>query len=865
MRVAAAGMVIASVAVAIVLYGVLQGADGGQPPAPVPAPAHSHDSPPKPVEPERAPTPRTVPAAAPATRDPDRPDAAPEPTGETCSLFGVVRDAANTPVVGARVVVAPLGGFVSSGEPLGEGVTGPDGGFRFEGVAADGARRFRVTCTHPRYHGAVAVAEPDVSCDLTIGLGGAVRGRVLDKRTGKPIDGATVRLYGRGAPEATATTGPDGGFYLERLKPGLLASSVRVGREHHGTGAVTVEAGVESAVEFSIARRPAFHGIVRDAVTGAPIPTARIDHWARGEVITPVDADGRFTIESGLRGWGRAVAKGYVSKRLDPAEDRGTRERPCVVELDPGAIVTGTVVDAGGASLPEKLRVVARPDGLDGPVFGGRRGVVVREDGTFSLDGVAAGRALRVYAVWHMRKVGESDAFTVAAGDTREVRVTIPPTASLVGRVTDPDGVPVAQAAVRIRASVPLPVATAQTAQDGTYRLERVPTGSMTLIVQASGFAPVERTQVVDAPRVITGVDVRLSRGVSIAGRIEDDLGAPVPKIHVRASRVGADPGLGLGHAQTDAAGRFTIDNLAAGRYRVRCFSDRHHTASSRPTFARAGTDGVVLRLVRNSGAIRGVVHHRVTGHPIGQFRIAVVGAAGGPAKTFSDRQGRFTIDGVPAGTIGVVATTRSGGVSDVVELRVEPGVEPPPIELSVAMGLAIEGVVFSPEGELLTRAQVTVSRVAAPGGVIAHAFTDDDGAFRIDGLRREQVRIDVAHGDGVGVERTVHVTEDLPPQDIRLRERGATLHVTVLAGDRPVERARVSMRRKGRPAVSPFTGRRGRSVRRAPLTDATGQYTQTDLPPGRYRVSVSAPEGYAEADVDVGLESTHTVTLRLR
>lgn len=867
MRVAIALVAIAGIAVAVVLYGVLYGLggdDAGAPPARTDAAAPSA----RPSEADpRTPTPR-VPDAAPTTPAAAAPSSG--ATGEstaapTCAVFGIVRTETGLPVEGATIAIRSLRGFgfAGTGDPEHEVRTGPDGRFRAEGLPRQAGRVYRVEASHRDYYTGVATTRPDRACEVAVGPAGGVRGRVTDQKSGDPIPAARVSLSIDGS-FARTTTDADGRYRVARIKPGVVRVAVTVGMRRRADANVPVDVGTENVADFAIPRIEPLHVLVRDATTGQPIRDARAVDRGHRETLATTDASGRLTLSEAPRGPANIVAKGYVPKGV-PRRRGTTAERPLLVELERSATVEGVVVAPAG-ELPEKLRVVALDDGASRPFFPVNDGVGVAVDGSFTLEGVPIGRAQRIHAIAKMRSVGTSEAMTLAAGQTRrEVRVSIAPTGRIEGRVVGPDGQPLAGVLVRAQAPASLmPIGSAKTGDDGRYTLEGVPTGSWTVFARKPGFAQGRVERATQAPAAATGVDFRLTTGLRITGVVRDDLGLPLAGLPVHAMSVDPTQGMETGNGRSGEDGRFTIDNLGDGTYRLTCHS-RQHRQPSEPVRAAAGATDVVIELGRKSGAIRGVVRDRATGAPVPRFRVRVIREMPSFPRRFHDREGRFELGGVTPGTIGIVATTEEGGVSDVATVELVAGIEPPPVEVFVTAGAVLEGRVLSPAGEPLNRATVLVYRVAAPSGLVGQATTDAAGAFRIDRIVRERIRIEADHDTAVGVGRELLVDDSTGPQELRLLAVGATVRVTVRDGGRPAEKRFVMFARDGR-----VVGPRGfavpaRSAERY-LTDANGVCIRDGLARGHYSISVGGSDGRrADAEIDVVPGSTYDVTLQLK
>ena len=96
----------------------------------------------------------------------------------------------------------------------------------------------------------------------------------------------------------------------------------------------------------------------------------------------------------------------------------------------------------------------------------------------------------------------------------------------------------------------------------GWYELRHAPRGLLVLVVSAPGYLP-EFVPVNTRERLPT---VLMHRGGTITGAVRDARGTPVAGTKVVALSPGATDG---GEGVTDAAGRFSIEKLRPGRYRV--------------------------------------------------------------------------------------------------------------------------------------------------------------------------------------------------------------------------------------------------------------------------------------------------------
>ncbi len=278
--------------------------------------------------------------------------------------------------------------------------TGADGRFRLTGVGRErvvgvqvggpkvrGGYFMMLTRAVPKFQ---ALDAPDTDHKLTV-YGASfehvvaparpVIGTVRDKDTGKPLVGVKVQIDA--GPMLSATTDREGKYRIESLPGddpadaafGIPVLAIPPADQPYLVGFKEVRpaAGLEAtAVDFQLKRGVWVRGKVRDIVTGKPVrahiqyqPAADNPH--RGEAadftrfpsvpreLYPTRPDGTFRVAV-LPGPGTITAQGpygeYVresSAHINPSRDRESTE--CVITLDPGRTLTGTVLDPDGKPL----------------------------------------------------------------------------------------------------------------------------------------------------------------------------------------------------------------------------------------------------------------------------------------------------------------------------------------------------------------------------------------------------------------------------------------------------------------------------------------------------------------------------------
>ncbi|MBI3392120.1 MAG: carboxypeptidase regulatory-like domain-containing protein, partial [Nitrospirae bacterium] len=225
--------------------------------------------------------------------------------------------------------------------------------------------------------------------------------------------------------------------------------------------------------------------------------------------------------------------------------------------LAAGATVKGLVLAAPGDQPVAGARVILTP-------ASGEKALRAETDakGLFRFREVKAGiYSIQGIATGYISRYPER--ITIGPdGGPAGLLVRLDRPGAVSGTVTDEKGGPVAGA--RISASwgmKPFVVTDA----DGTFRLTGLAPGTAFLNVRARGFARHQQPAVaVEAGGETRGVSLTLRPGGSIAGRVvHRESGKPLARVQISVSGPAYDS------TRTDAAGRFRIDYLAPGAYRV--------------------------------------------------------------------------------------------------------------------------------------------------------------------------------------------------------------------------------------------------------------------------------------------------------
>ncbi|MEO6597290.1 MAG: carboxypeptidase regulatory-like domain-containing protein, partial [Planctomycetota bacterium] len=411
------------------------------------------------------------------------------------------------------------------------------------------------------------------------------------------------------------------------------------------------------------------------------------------------------------------------------------QQNEVTLSLEMGMNATGRVVDDRGAPVGDAAIVVSGWGG-------GTTNTVAHSqaDGTFRLS------AMPTHCHLGARKAGfrPSSMRQFTAGDGAEVIFTIVLDgggASLAGTVLDPQGLPVAGAAVRAgdreQGNHKLPDgANAMAPQSelvrtdalGRFQFDSVVTGKMPLAVRARGLAPWQQTVEVQPGRR-EELTIHLMPGVTLLGTVRNAEHEPLAKVDVE---VGDWQDIGRRNVRTADDGSFRVDGLGVERLRVRIADETRGKAETEVQ----GAPGETLRWdpVLSSGLrlLGRVVDTK--GAPL-QF-VMVEGSLenwrpGDQWHAFenTDEHGRFAFQNCVEGrSIGIQVRRLSVFPEKLLE-GVVPGPEELVIELPDAAWVHIQGTVLDPDGKPLPNVHVSPMKKGA-GGSPAETVDPQTGAF---------------------------------------------------------------------------------------------------------------------------------------
>jgi hypothetical protein len=709
-----------------------------------------------------------------------------------------------------------------------------------------------------------------------------VRGRVLLGAEGEsPFPGAAVQAAlaesgpaGFDAPLLATPSGPDGAFSLPGVPDAPLR--VRAAAPGHASAAVDVPAGSKDAITLRLLPAAHVSGRVLDRETRAPVAGAVVS-WGKS-VSSTTGPDGAFRLGAVPHGGADLAvrAPGYARRnhRVDlPPTGRDGVE----ILLRPGASIAGTVFGADGKPCAGANLDVATV--FDAPMTGEMAipfdvdGAVSKEDGTYVVNGLPAGRKLRVSARTEGCMSTPVAAGPLEKGATEEgVDLRLEPAAAVLVTVVDGKGSPVAGASVSavpaageenraaarfLNVRVTSDRAEALTDEAGVARLRPVAPGAHRVRARKQDYRGAEAPLLAGAGAE-SPVTLVLDAGQVLAGRVVDGDGAPVAGATVTAQRFGG--GANVSERRTTLEdGTFRVGGIEGKGFMLR--AEKAGFVPTSLNGQEAGRDPVTV-VLQKGGAVFGVVTD-AEGAPVARFRVLSRRAGDRPVnpmdwqrfaaaqggQEFEDPQGKYRIEGLEPGAWSLEARADGRAPGRVEGVAVEAGKDTA-ADMVLSEGLALSGVVVRrADGTPVEGARVKLpadgpfgefdmgefdlggleEEIGDGAGAATNAFngfakgvtsTGPDGRFTLKGVEAGQVRIMVS-------------AKGLSPASIRGVEVPASQELKVeLAEEAAVEGTVTDARGAPREGATIMLQRMPVTMRYA-RTDAQGRYRVGGLSAG--------------------------------
>lgn len=734
------------------------------------------------------------------------------------SIDGMVRDDDGKPVAGARVSFTPVQEREFANLSMRS---------NREGVPTDAAGRFRlrIAAGAKGRLSAKKAAMPTASSDVLTVAAGGLHDVVMKLARGIEVKGVVTDGRGHALGGVSIMQGEDAGLMIEEGNDWATTATdgtFGVRLKEGGAALVFTKKGfVDTTEDIDVA--PAMHPLaitmsaaatVRGTLLnkdGTPVADRAIGgSESRGHTITK--ADGTFELDFPAPG-NYSISTGYRTKRqVVHAPSSGVR-----IVVEEALSIRGRVTDAVTGEAVERFTVVAERGGEG---FGGSKSA--GDPAEFIISELEPGPVTVVVSAPHYLPVSVG----AEAGQAQPLAITLRRGLTLRGRVHDPageaiEGVSVAMARESMSTSYGVEMPTS--AADGTFELDGLSPGeAITLMYRKDGY--VERSDRLRVTKESEPVDVVLTRGLTVKGRVIDGEGKPAPGLIVIAST--AAHGSSARNTKSDRDGVFELQGLVPGRYDFEAGIGSPASGSTADVDIEVVHD-VTIRVERKpSGTIAG----RVRGINATVFmRTLQIQAAEGSMNSEINADGSFRVENVPAGLVQVSATlggtngvrnTRSVSVEVIANAVVN-------VELALGEPRTLRGRVTR-NGQPVPKVEVSLT-----GSGYANAWTGDDGMYEIHAdPGRYSVTVEgLPYRGEVDLERT---------SVFDIEFNGIVARARVIDGETgtPVEGALVQVLLNGTPSEQESK------------TNAAG-IASIELPRGEKATLVASKSGYANASAD--------------
>jgi uncharacterized GH25 family protein len=673
-----------------------------------------------------------------------------------------------------------------------------------------------------------------------------LEGQVIDADE-KAVSGATVVLASN--PPRSATSGDDGGFAFDGLvgRPYTLTA-----RSPKGVAGPITARLTDKSEPIVLRLAPGAKVIVDvvDASTGKPLDGATVE-LRSADVIRQTTKDGSTTfisIPAGgyqLAAWapGRAVTHQWLG--IDIGEEHET------LRLEPGANVTGRVVDPGGAPVSGARVTYHGASNWSQQADPRFDGVETGKDGAFEFAALPAG-SFRFAATHGELARAESQLVTLdGKTEVHDITITLGAGAIVRGVVVDAKKQPVPSARVRIGVTarnrmIFEPPRQAYTDASGAFEIKGLPRGELSAVAMHESGAS-DTAEVSTTNGNVDNVTLTIDVTGSISGVVVDPQGNPLEGVQVSAGPNFRDQGATIDFTQfrlrgfpeelTDSAGTFRLTGLAPGSYMIHAArttdGGRARRAAIEGTVAQTGTDNLKI-VLQPEGGVKGKVAFADGTKPTA-FTLQV----GFAQQSFSGTD-EFQLDALPPqkyelSVRGPQFQTRA------IEITVEPAKVTDVGTINVVKGRVLGGIVVA-DGQPVPNATIFAGRqlfgngssntanFGPMGQSTKQATTDASGRFSLTGFNAGDLAVVAEHPD-IGRSKAMRIPTDLPGQSelvLELQKFGA-LKGVLRVGGKPTEGVFVSCQSTTTPGAL-----------YAVASGPDGGYRYDKLAPDTYKISAT-------------------------
>ncbi|TET38734.1 MAG: carboxypeptidase regulatory-like domain-containing protein [Planctomycetota bacterium] len=609
-------------------------------------------------------------------------------------------------------------------------------------------------------------------------------------------------------------------------------------------------------IDLEMERGIAITGAVTDAENGKPLGGVTVNVMMDDEDGTnfrvSTDKNGSY-IAGGLQPGCAIVTfnkKGYVFRvftSVDVTNSGGVLD----AELETGGEITGTVTDDKGLPLPE-IDITAEPC-IPGQVICKSLETTTDNRGMYHITGITPDKS---HAISAGNSIYIYDEKTIKVGKDKSQTLdfTLKKGGIISGKVMYPGKAPAHFVDVRLYPARRKDgrdsdgnnyCASGYTDSDGSFRLTGIRPGVYMIMAEEEDYAKTRFGPIgITYASVCENLEIILDAGLTISGRVTDEIGGPVAK----ATVCGEKPKGGYLSTETDENGSYAIKGLSPGKLKIRASARGYYGGSKIP--AEAGMQNLDLILMR-CGRIAGTLTGRVE---FSYFNINVHGRFNNSSFSaysgFNNAKGEFEIF-VQPGTCTVTASGSDFIAGQTSNVKVEGGCTTP-VTIPVTGGGAVHATVLDATGEkpveeaevYLRSTETDEDSSTENEETIYEDYdksnsTDEDGTTCIEGVKTGHYFVWAAAYQHARAEhRQITVCEgETTDVVLRLRKGGAISGKLTDAQGQAVIRAYVELYK-----AHPEQDEENIYINDK-RSDYSGSYSFKGLEPGRYSVIVRWPD----------------------
>lgn len=735
------------------------------------------------------------------------------------SLFGRILDnATGLPIIGATISI--------SGPASLQTTSNSGGNYSFSNIPSG---NYTVTVIGTNYQQSVVnvtvpantALERDI---LLTPVPGTVNGQVTTGIS-TPVDGVTMTLIDSfGTVRGTTTTAGGGLYSFTNVPPGSYTVTAANPAYQFESRGITVLTNQVTTLNFNLI---AIVGTISGTITPNMVPTTISVFTSEGILVTSLEnvmgtysitglAPGSYTV--------RANADGYVPQQIGAVltlADLST-------EVDFNLVastgqLTGQIRDGDDITNPLIPGTVNLFNGL-----GQNIATVVTATGNYSFTGVEPGSYTLVFT---------SDGY---ASRTIGFIMPTPPGAEVVN-------VSLNKLAGNISGSVNVPGATinllqngiligvTQADSNGNYSFTSLAPGSYTVVATANNFETAVSGAVVEAFETTTINFILAGSPGAIFGEVDPDINGALVTIR-QGSATGPIVATTVTGTFTDGMvlrqGYYRVPNLAPGNYVVFVNALGFESAASGAVVTSNAETEVNFTLTNNSGFISGTILS--TGGPISAANVEVrlLDASGGVVATvITDGNGNYQTPDLAFGTYTLIASApgfQTNGATVILDQAELTDVD---IFLLPNPG-SIQGTIVNADAPTQGITGATVQVIDQNGILIQTIFTDSQGFYRSDGLAPGGYTvIAFAANFEQGSVGTIVIADTTSVANLALNTQPGSISGTISDElSAPIPNAQVQIYTSTNQFIA--------SV----ITDSAGFFNFSNLAPGNYIVTATAP-----------------------